>query len=72
MSTGLYTLKSQANFTHKENTMKIQRILFLLAIGIGVGTAMGVALNDVSVGIALGVAAVAAFARQKSSSPESK
>jgi hypothetical protein len=68
----LYTPKSQASFTHKENTMKLQRILFLLAIGIGVGTAMSVALNDVSVGIALGVAAVAAFAGQNRKSSESE
>jgi hypothetical protein len=52
--------------------MKLQRISFLLAIGIGVGTAMSVALNDVSVGIALGVAAIAAFAGQNRKSSDSE
>ena len=52
--------------------MNRRKIVSLLALGIGVGTAMSVALDDISAGIALGAAAVAAFAFQKGKTIESE
>ena len=68
----LYITVSQVYFTHKEIIVKLQKIVYLLAIGICIGTAMSVALHDVSVGVALGVAATAAFASPKSKSLDSE
>jgi transketolase N-terminal domain/subunit len=79
MSRLFYTLKCKANFTYnfiKEIDMNKLNMGTAIALGVGIGTALGVAFNNISMGVALGaglgVAFGAALASKKDDKPKNK
>ena len=49
----LYTHKSQVNFTKKEDQMKKIDTGVTMSLGAGIGAAMGVAFDNIAMGVAL-------------------
>lgn len=63
----LHTATMESLLQIKGEKMKLQNIIYPLAMGVGIGVAMSVALNDTSVGVAIGIAVAVAFAYTNSS-----